>query len=316
MRLSTRHRQPSARSVLSDIDEGMPRTVTTCHLLPLSVEEYLLIRGDPAYEAYKADLVHQELHITKLRSGADEQADPTRWRSVEIHFRENPVPPFLRSLVNKLIGKEIRLSLDEHAFATHSAFDPPPPRRKQHLPKAIEEILSVESSEWLEVVSPTQCELHLQHQVSCRLFGTGGAIEQAVEKGVRDGYGRSAELLGAYLRERGGGRGGGNSRDASVLVEATPDTAVSVGSLVRNLTEKLRFDGSLRPNPNPNPDPDPNPVPNQWKHERDERTRRASTDEARERVQNSDEAETAAAESAELGAPPSVAIAGGARELF
>ena len=70
------------------------------------------------------------------------------------------------------------------------------------------------------------------------------------------------------------------------------------------------------PNPNPNPDPDPNPVPNQWKHERDERTRRASTDEARERVQNSDEAETAAAESAELGAPPSVAIAGGARELF
>ena len=49
-----------------------------------------------------------------------------------------------------------RLSLDEHAFATHSAFDPPP-RRKQYLPKAIEEILSVESVEWIEMVSPTQC---------------------------------------------------------------------------------------------------------------------------------------------------------------
>ena len=37
----------------------------------------------------------------------------------------------------------IRLSLDEHAFATHSVFDPPP-QRKQHLPRAIEEILSVQ----------------------------------------------------------------------------------------------------------------------------------------------------------------------------
>ena len=82
-----------ARSVL----QSMPRTVTSCHVLPLSAEDYLLIRGDPTYEAYKADLVHQDLHITKLRSGADERADPTRWRSVEVHFRENPVPPFLRS---------------------------------------------------------------------------------------------------------------------------------------------------------------------------------------------------------------------------
>ena len=91
---------------------GMPRTVSTCHLLPVSVEEYLVIRSDPAYEAYKADLAHQELHISKSRSAADDRADPTRWRSVEIHFRENPVPPFLRSLVNKLIGKEIRRAMD------------------------------------------------------------------------------------------------------------------------------------------------------------------------------------------------------------
>ena len=90
----------------------MPRTVSTCHLLPVSVEEYLVIRSDPAYETYKADLAHQELHISKSRSAADDRADPTRWRSVEIHFRENPVPPFLRSLVNKLIGKEIRRAMD------------------------------------------------------------------------------------------------------------------------------------------------------------------------------------------------------------
>eukprot|EP00964_Phaeocystis_antarctica_P155680 scaffold124952_cov63-Phaeocystis_antarctica.AAC.2 len=83
-----------------------------------------------------------------------------------------------------------------------------------------------------------RCELHLQHQISCRVFGMGGAIEQAIENGVRDGYGRSAELLDAYLR-----RGGGDSREDAVLVDATPDTAVSVGSLVRDLTEKLRFDG-------------------------------------------------------------------------
>ena len=89
----------------------MPRTVTSYHLLPISAEDYLLIRGEPTYEAYKADLVHQDLHITKLRSDQVERADPNRWRSVEIHFRENPVPPFLRSLVDKLVGKDIRLSI-------------------------------------------------------------------------------------------------------------------------------------------------------------------------------------------------------------
>ena len=67
-----------------------------------------------------------------------------------------------------------------------------------------------------------RCELHLQHQISCRVFGMGGAIEQAVENGVRDSYGRSAELLDAYLR-----RGGGDSREDAVLVDATPDTAGS-----------------------------------------------------------------------------------------
>ena len=40
-----------------------------------------------------------------------------------------------------------------------------------------------------------------------------------------DRYGRSAELLGAYLRERGGSRGEGDWRDAAVRLEATPDTA-------------------------------------------------------------------------------------------
>ena len=56
----------------------------------------------------------------------------------------------------------------------------------------------------------------------------------------------------------------------------------------------------------------------QWKHSHDERTRRASSDEARECGQNRDEseaeaeAEAAAAGSVELGAPLSFA---GAREL-
>ena len=57
----------------------------------------------------------------------------------------------------------------------------------------------------------------------------------------------------------------------------------------------------------------------QWKNSHDERTRRASRDEARERVQNSDEAESAAvaaAESAELGAPPPSSLAAGARALL
>ena len=39
-----------------------------------------------------------------------------------------------------------------------------------------------------------RCELHLQHQISCRVFGMGGAIEHAVETGVHDGCGRPTYL--------------------------------------------------------------------------------------------------------------------------
>ena len=170
-------RGSSPRTRLLQTKGPMPRTVVTCHHLSISAEEYFLIRDNPAYEACTSDLVNQNLHITKLRSGADEGANPTRWRSVEIHFKENPVPPFLRSLVNALIGKELRLSLDEHAFATCSAFDQPA-QFNQHALKAIEEILSVESLEWVERVSPTRCATataqctrqHTQHTPhNCRL---------------------------------------------------------------------------------------------------------------------------------------------------
>ena len=85
----------------------------------------------------------------------------------------------------------------------------------------------------------------MQHQIHCRLFGMGGAIELAVENGARDGYGRSVELLGAYLHARaggggkdggkGGGKGGEAPCRAAVLVEATPDAAASVRLLMRDL---------------------------------------------------------------------------------
>ena len=99
-------------------------------------------------------------------------------------YRDDATPPVDQPSLS--LAPSIRLSLDEHAFATHSVFDPPP-QRKQHLPRAIEEILSVQvrgrgrararvaltltpilklilnpsvqSSEWLEAVSPTQCAL-------------------------------------------------------------------------------------------------------------------------------------------------------------
>ena len=76
---------------------------------PYYLANLLHLFGQPRQT--QSHLVHQDLHITKLRSDQVERADPNRWRSVEIHFRENPVPPFLRSLVDKLVGKDIRLSI-------------------------------------------------------------------------------------------------------------------------------------------------------------------------------------------------------------
>ena len=56
-------------------------------------------------------------------------------------YRDDATPPVDQPSLS--FAPSIRLSLDEHAFATHSVFDPPP-QRKQHLPRAIEEILSVQ----------------------------------------------------------------------------------------------------------------------------------------------------------------------------
>ena len=78
------------------------------------------------------------------------------------HRRMSPVckddatPPVDQLFLS--LAPSIRLSLDEHAFATHSVFDPPP-QRKQHLPRAIEEILSVQV--WVRVTARARVALTL-----------------------------------------------------------------------------------------------------------------------------------------------------------
>ena len=181
--------------------EQMPRTVRTHHLLNVSAAEYLELRLDPAYGEYKAALEKQAITIPDEGTEVDAEGNEVRWRSVEMHFAENPVPPFMRGLVKKLLGDVDMLALEERNYTHRCSFEHPTTLQHQ-FPKALAEVLSVTSIEWVEPRSDTQCEFHTQHEVVARMLGMGGAIEQAVENGIHSGYAKMPELLDAFLRHR------------------------------------------------------------------------------------------------------------------
>lgn len=206
----------------------MPRTVTTRHVLPVSAAEYMELRLDPRFGQYKASLEKQELRVPKSGTETDDEGHEVRWRSVELHFEKNPVPPFLRGLVKSLMGEELKLALDERNFARRCSFDHPT-TLTHRFPKAIDEILSVESMEWVDPISSTQCAFNTKHTVTATVFGMAGAIEQAIENGIREGYAKAPGQVEAYLRIRDGVK----PSAPSPAVPAAKPAAAPAGPLAR-----------------------------------------------------------------------------------
>lgn len=207
----------------------MPRTVKTKHTINLPIEQFLELRLDPEYLQFKAGVANQEISIPRSTTSTDAEGNGTIARSVEIQFLENPVPPFLRGLVDSLLGEELHLSLDEHAFARRCSYGRPT-QLVHHFPKAIDEILSIESKEWLQPVSNTKCMLHTEHAVACTLFGMSSSIESAVEKGIREGYGKSPQLVDDFLRQRGGAPSA-HAPTATLTPMPTPVAATSAADV-------------------------------------------------------------------------------------
>ena len=208
----------------------MPRTVKTRHLLPVSAAEYLELRNDPRFGQYKASLDKQEIRVPKSGTEMDDEGEEVRWRSVELHFEQNPVPPLLRGLVKSLMGEELKLALDERNFARRCSFDHPT-TLTHRFPKALDEILSVESMEWVEPISSTQCAFHTKHAVAATVFGMAGAIEQAIESGIREGYAKAPGQVEAYMRIRDGGEP--SAPPPAVHVAQPAAAATAAGPLAR-----------------------------------------------------------------------------------
>ena len=203
----------------------MPRTVKTKHTINLPIEHFLELRFEPEYLQFKAAVANQEISVPRSAAGRDAEGNETIARSVEIQFLENPVPPFLRGLVDSLLGEELHVSLDEHAYTRRCSYDHPT-QLVHHFPKAIDEILSIESKEWLLPVGATKCALHSEHAVACTLFGMGGSIESAVEKGIREGYGKTPQLVDQFLRQRDGAPSA-RAPPAALTPMPTPKAATS-----------------------------------------------------------------------------------------
>jgi len=181
----------------------MPRTVLTKHILNVSADEYMDLRLDAKFGEYKASLDKQAIIVPEQGMEMDAEGNELRWRSVELHFDENPVPPFLRGLVKSLMGEDLKLALEERNYIRRCSVDHPT-TLKHRFPKALDEVLSVQSREWVVPIDDTQCAFHTQHTVTAKVFGMAGAIEAAIESGIKDGYDKGPKLLDAYLRHRDG----------------------------------------------------------------------------------------------------------------
>ena len=57
------------------------------------------------------------------------------------------------------------------------------------------ELISIEAYQWVERVSDSECLLITEHTVSCAVPGMGGAVEKAIEGGLRDSFRLTSERM-------------------------------------------------------------------------------------------------------------------------
>ena len=100
-------------------------------------------------------------------------------------------------------------------------------------PPVLADRINVGGKQWIEPISSTQCRVLQQTEVSVRIFGVGGQVEQALGQSIQDscaGLPRSAEAY-VTLRRKNEARRQKPAEAAPAAGSAEPDDAIATGEV-------------------------------------------------------------------------------------
>ena len=168
----------------------MVRHFMTRDLIGITPEEFMSIRQDTTFQTALAALEDQILSVDTESEGFDSDEVPVSKRVSVREFQNNPVPPLLRGIIK---GDDLRITTEETLYHTSTALphSSSSTMTKTKLPGKLAEVISIESQQWVERLSDTECELVSEHWITCDLFGVAGSIESAIEGGIRDSFNKA-----------------------------------------------------------------------------------------------------------------------------
>lgn len=181
----------------------MVRTFETRHTVKISPDRFMALQIDESFDQAMAALEDCVLQTPTQEMSREESGEQVLKQTSHLELKSNPVPPLLRGILgsqmNELVSGKITLeqtvyprrASEGHAKATRTL-----------LPGSLKEVIQVESQQWIERLSDTECVLLSRHTIECTLFGIAGPIEMAIENGIRENYDKLPGKMEAFA---GGG---------------------------------------------------------------------------------------------------------------
>ncbi len=193
-------RRAAIRSIRWSIIINMGRTFETSHPVRISPQQFLELQMDEGFDQAMAALEDCILQTSmQTQQSADEES--VVHRLTELELKSNPVPPLLRgilgSAMEELLTGKIKM---EQTVYPRRASEAHAKETKTMLPGKLSDVIQIESQQWMERASDTECLLRSRHTICCSLFGIASMVENEIEKGIRDNYNNMPAKMEAFVQ--------------------------------------------------------------------------------------------------------------------
>ena len=147
----------------------MVKKVVVSNLCNLAAEDFWALRMDVGFDLYMADARAGGCEVIELNENALGEVH----RTTLLTYQENPIPPSLRGM----FGAET-FSFKVKARWYKNNFDADHGMTFTSEPPVFADRIKVGGRQWIEPISDCQCRIRQETEVSVKIFGVGGQVEQ------------------------------------------------------------------------------------------------------------------------------------------
>jgi hypothetical protein len=131
------------------------------------------------------------LQVNTVEEVDGEQSELIKKKVFTRFFQTNPVPPLFRGMISE---SDLKIVMEETKYPKRSSFVSHPSKVKTKLPGKLSELVQIESQQWMERLSDTQCMLKIEEALEAgkSFAGAPGRMEKLIyEEGRIPVAGRS-----------------------------------------------------------------------------------------------------------------------------